>query len=102
MKFSSQEIEYILKLYPFAKKKSKLLNIANTNCIDFHHFYDSIVYLVETWLSLLDHEEKKIIIDKIFKHKTFGTIAVQSYYANHSSAIRKYKKILQKISLFDI
>lgn len=102
MKFSSQEIEYILKLYPFAKTRSQQLYSTNTNFINLHHFYDSVVYLVETWLSLLDFDEKEIIIDKSFKNKSFETIAVQTYYANHSSVIRKYRKILQKISSFDV
>ncbi len=102
MKFSSQEVENILKLYPFAKKKSQQVYSTNTDYVDFHSFYDSIIYLVETWLSILEPDEKAIIIDKSFKNKSFETIAIQSYYANHSSVIRKYRKILQKISSFNI
>lgn len=102
MKFSPKEIEHILKLYPFAKKKVKQPYTKNTNFINLHSFYSSAILLVEKWVSLLDNDEQRLIIDRCFKNKSFEKIAIQSFYANHSSIVRKYNKILQKISQFDI
>ena len=88
MIYQYEEIELTLKLSYFAKIHLRELE-------NILHSY--IVYIVDFWLNSLFPDEQKIIFLRIFEKKTYDCIAIETGYSNHSSIVRKYKKIVKKI-----
>lgn len=88
MKLGIKEVELFLELYPFAKNYIE----DSDNMLE-----SNIVKQVDHWLTMLELDEKEIIIQRCFHHKTFDHIAASLGYAYHSSAYRKYKYALNKM-----
>lgn len=88
MKLGIKEVELFLELYPFAKdyKNSYSETLENR-----------IVIQVDRWLAMLEYDEKEIVTERCFHHKTFDHIAATLGYAYHSSAYRKYTYALKKM-----
>lgn len=101
MKYSLEEIELTLKLYPIAKIHVKELDnvrllSSNEYCSEYN-YYSHIIEIVDLWLERLYPDEIELLMLRICLKKTFDNIAVQLGYANHSSVVRKYKQIIFKI-----
>ena len=60
-------------------------------------FYSHIVSKVNYWLKELLPDELEIISLRNFENKTFDLISIHVGYANHSSIVRKYKSIINKV-----
>ena len=102
MIYQYEEIELTLKLSYFAKihlrELENILQIDNDRKYNQDYiFYTYIVYIVDFWLNSLFPDEQKIIFLRIFEKKTYDCIAIETGYSNHSSIVRKYKKIVKKI-----
>ena len=102
MIYQYEEIELTLKLSYFAKihlrELENILQIDNDRKYNQDYiFYSYIVYIVDFWLNSLFPDEQKIIFLRIFEKKTYNHIAFQIGYLNHSSVIRKYKGIINKL-----
>ena len=61
-----------------------------------------IINIVHSWINNLLPDEIEIIERRIIDKNTYDIIAIQLGYANHSSVIRKYKSILNKLSSLEI
>ncbi len=111
MFYSREEVELTLNLYSIAKlhlnelERNKLIN-SESKFSDFdmncYHYYSFIIKIVNSWVNNLLPDEIEIIQKRIVDKNTFDKIAVQLGYANHSSVIRKYKSILDKLSTSEI
>lgn len=102
MIYSCEEIELTLKLAYYAKihlnEIERNIQFNNGKMQDEDYiFYSHIIRITNKWINLLFPDEKEIIILRIFEKKTYNMISVEIGYSNHSSIIRKYKKILYKI-----
>ena len=102
MVYSCEEIELTLKLAYYAKihlneiERNMQRNDKQLYEEDYI-FYSHIIHITSIWIDSLFPDEKEIIILRIFENKTYDSISIQVGYLNHSSIIRKYKKILYKI-----
>lgn len=78
MIYSNEEIELTLNFYSIAK-----LHIDNLNqALQFKELLP---------------DELEIIALRNFENKTFDLISIHVGYANHSSIVRKYKSIINKV-----
>ena len=91
MVYSNEEIELTLNFYSI---KFKELNDHEKN---EYMFYSHIVSKVNYWLKALLPDELEIIALRNFENKTFDLISINVGYANHSSIVRKYKNIINKV-----
>ena len=71
--------------------------ITNDNEKNEYMFYSHIVSKVNYWLKELLPDELEIIALRNFENKTFDLISIHVGYANHSSIVRKYKSIINKV-----
>lgn len=108
MKKKSKEIECFLYLYPYAKNRTLILhdviaygkqknNLSYENILDEYTTYHFIEMLVENWLNFLYLDEIEIITYRYFKKYNYEQIAIKINYENHSTVLKKNKKILKKI-----
>ena len=102
MIYSCEEIELILKLAYYAKihltEIERNMQFNNKKIHDEEYiFYTHIMRVTNIWIDSLFSDEKEIIILRIFERKIYNAISLEIGYLNHSSIIRKYKKILYKI-----
>ena len=102
MIYQYEEIELTLKLSYFAKIHLGELerNLQTNNdkkYTDDYIYYSHIINIVDSWLKSLFPDEQEIIILRILKNQTYNHIAFQIGYLNHSSVIRKYKGIINKL-----
>lgn len=104
MRYTIEEIELTLKLYPISKiRLCKLSNDCSNDSVKKEILYYSfIVEKVEFWMSKLLPYEKEIINLRIVRKRSFDYISIQFGYANHSSLVRKYNDVLKKIYLVEI
>lgn len=97
MKYSREEIIFFLSMHSIAKRKLTYLNLQQEKYRKEIIFYEFIWEHAERWISELELDEKEIIIKRFDEKKTFDQIAIEIGYANHSSTIRKYTQIIEKI-----
>ena len=105
MLYSKEEIELTLKLYSVAKIHLIEIEREEQFCIEkkekgesnIFNYYSHIVFLVDSWLELLFPDEIEILKLRVFNRQTFDNISIKLGYANHSSVVRKYEKIIYKI-----
>ena len=103
MVYSNEEIELTLNFYSIAKLHIDILNQAlqfkelNDHEKNEYMFYSHIVSKVNYWLKELLPDELEIIALRNFENKTFDLISIHVGYANHSSIVRKYKSIINKV-----
>lgn len=103
MFYSKEEVELTLKLYSIAKVHLNELENRNLNCschdqvdiLYFHYYF--IVHTVDKWKNKLYPDELEIIDLRVFQKKAYDNISIRLGYANHSSVIKKYKHIINKI-----
>ena len=80
--------------------------MAEPPCLIYENHLQSVLDVykrqVHSWINTLLPDEAEIIQKRIIDKKAFDFIAIQLGYANHSSVIRKYKNILNKLSLQEI
>ncbi len=103
----AEEIEHIFYLYPIAKKRlaeyDEIIQYAALSeericeIIQDKELYLIIVKTVDLWLEKLDDEEVKIIRMRYFQKLNYEQIASRLYYQNHSTIIRKIRRILSKL-----
>ena len=102
MIYQYEEIELTLKLSYFAKihlgELERILQTSNDKkYTDDYIYYSHIINIVDSWLKSLFPDEQEIIILRILKNQTYNHIAFQIGYLNHSSVIREYKGIINKL-----
>lgn len=107
MKYSKKEIEHFLYLYPIMIKKrteiDELLNYSildkrkKESLLDDKLFYDMIYFRINSWLQLLENEELELIKYRYFDDLNYELIAFKLNYSNHSSMIKKLKKVIKKL-----
>ncbi len=104
MFYSFDEIELTLNLYPIAKLHAKEINLQKQlqmerdSYNEYEYYYNHIIKIVESWLEILSIDEKELLIMKIYQKQSYSCIASSLGYVSHSSVLRKYKKIIKKIS----
>lgn len=96
MIYSKKEIIIFLELYSISKIKKVELEYKNTLDSDYT-FYSHVIEKVENWLTFLDSEEIKLIEERHIQKLSFDQISINHHYANHSSIVRKYNSIIDKI-----
>lgn len=99
MNFDKKEIVLFLELYSISKVKKKELDYTDVKDNNYM-FYSFIIEHVEQWFTFLEYDELEIIKDKHLKNLTFDQISINNHYANHSSIVRKYKSIINKIKQY--
>lgn len=104
MFYSFAEIELTLNLYPIAKLHNEEINLKKQlqmereTCSEYEYYYKHIINIVESWLEILSIDEKELLFMKIYQKQSYSNIASSLGYVSHSSVLRKYKKIINKIS----
>lgn len=96
--YAKDEVDALLKLYPYAKIKTKELRIKGVAESTTYFFYVEIVNQVEEWLSTLEADEKELVQLRYFDKLGYSEIADYLRYKNHSSVIRKKEEIIKKIA----
>lgn len=111
MTYTLDEVELMLTLYPIAKihlnEIEMIKQIHNEEGLPKHEkyskdYYSFIICIVDYWLNYLFPDEIEIVTLRIFKKMTFDYISIQLGYSNHSSIVRKYRNILNKICQLEI
>ena len=102
MIYSNEEIELTLNLYSIAKshinelnQKKQIERLEDFNKYEKNDYlyYLHIVSIVNNWMKELLPDELEIITLRNFEKMSFDLISIHVGYANHSSIIRKYRKI---------
>ena len=106
MIYSNEEIELTLNLYSIAKshidklnQKKQIERLEDFNKYEKNDYlyYLHIVSIVNNWVKELLPDEREIITLRNFEKMSFDLISIHVGYANHSSIIRKYRKIIDKV-----
>ena len=93
MIYSNEEIELTLNLYSIAKSHINELNQKK----QIERLEDFNKYEKNNWMKELLPDELEIITLRNFEKMSFDLISIHVGYANHSSIIRKYRKIIDKV-----
>lgn len=111
MSYTLDEVELMLTLYPIAKIHLNEIEITKQihngeklSKYEKHSkdYYSFVICIVDYWLNYLFPDEVEIIKLRVFNKLTFDYISIQLGYSNHSSIVRKYKSILNKISQLEV
>lgn len=106
MNYSNEEIELTLNLYSIAKshinelnQKKQIERLEDFNKYEKNDYlyYLHIISIVNNWVKELLPDELEIITLRNFEKMSFDLISIHVGYANHSSIIRKYRKIIDKV-----
>lgn len=107
MKNKSREIEHILFLYPISRyRKDEIQELLQYSRISEKRkkelkekliFYETIISIVENWLSNLEEDEKVLIEHRYYRNYTYEQIANKFFYNDRSSIRKRIKSIIKKI-----
>ena len=98
---STRQAKENLSTYGFnelnQKKQIERLEDFNKYEKNDYLYYLHIVSIVDNWMKELLPDELEIITLRNFEKMSFDLISIHVGYANHSSIIRKYRKIIDKV-----